>query len=374
VSSAAVCVLSLYGASQLDSSQVRDDVERELGRLDRFAFTASVQADDVLETWRWALTAAAMLAVAAVVFSVYASRGHRVSRVALTVVVPLMMVPAVVSGWSLVPALLAVGAVVFLWLPDSRAWFAAQGPAPATKPSVHAPRGDPMSSTTPPPGEGHDESGREAPPPPPQYGQPPPYGQAPQPESGSGQQQTSEPYGQQPYGQQPYGQQPYGQESQPSPYPTRRPGVVTAAAVIAMVMSTLTALVWLVLGVVAVSAGDTIVDEIRDDPDAMRELDDAGITLSDVQDGIEVFGVVALILGVLMLLTIWPAIGVLRGSGVARVILVILSIVTVLVGLLGTVGLTGLGLPWVIAGALVIVFLFVGDAGAWFAGKKAGAV
>ena len=150
--------------------------------------------------------------------------------------------------------------------------------------------------------------------------------------------------------------------------------MVTAAAIIAMVMSVLTGLVWLVLGVVAVSAGENIVDEIRDDPDAMRELDDAGITLTDVQDGIEVFGVIALILGVLMLLTIWPAIGVLRGSGVARVILVILSVVTVLVGLIGTVALTGLGLPWVISGALVIVFLFIGDAGAWFAGKKAGAV
>ena len=63
-----------------------------------------------------------------------------------------------------------------------------------------------------------------------------------------------------------------------------------------------------------------------------------------------------------------------RGSGVARVVLTILAIVTVLFGLFFTVFGSGFGLPWAITGGLVLVLLFVGDASAWFAGKKAGAV
>ena len=56
------------------------------------------------------------------------------------------------------------------------------------------------------------------------------------------------------------------------------------------------------------------------------------------------------------------------------VLLTILSVVTVLFGLFFTVFGTGIGLPWAITGGMVIVLLFVGDASAWFAGKKTGAV
>jgi len=389
--SAAVCLLSLYGASQLDSSQLRSDLTRE---LDRFEILSSVQPADVLETWRWALTAAAVLAVAAVVFSVFTSRGHQASRVGLTVVAPLMVVPAVMSGWSLVPALLALGAVAWLWVADSRAWFAAMGGGSTT---AHARRGEHMSSSTPPPGEGQREPGHE-PPTAPQYGQqPPPYGggseddttaQQPYGQPAQGQppqygqqpqtqppQYGQQPYGQQPYASQPYGQQPYGhQQGVPSPYPAKRPGVVTAAGIISILMSALTGLVWLLFGIFAVASGDAIVDAFQDDEDMRRQLDDAGVSISDLQNGIETFGVVALVIGVLMLLTILPAIGVLRGSNAARVVLIILAVVTVLVGLFFTVFGGGVGLPWAIAGGLVVLFLLLGDAGAWFAGKRAGAV
>jgi hypothetical protein len=369
---------------------VRSDVARTLGRFD---FTAGVQVDDVIRTWRWSLTAAAVLAVAAVVFSVYASRGDQVSRVALTVVVPLMVLPAVVSGWSLVPALLAVGAVVLLWVSDSRAWFEALRGGPPTTTSADARRGEHMSSSTPPPSDDRRDSDEQggSPPPPPAYGQQPPQydpgygqqGQQPYGQQGYGE-QGQQPYGQQ--GQQPYGQQGYGQPGQPygspygqhpgesSPYPSRRPGVVTAAAIIAMVMSALTGLAWLVMGLIAVASGDSIIDEVRTDADARRQLDDAGISFTELQDGIQVFGVVALVIGVLFLLTIIPAVGVLRGSGVARVLLTILSVIALLIGLFFTVFGAGIGIPWAIAAALVLILLFVGDAGAWFAGKKAGAV
>ena len=150
--------------------------------------------------------------------------------------------------------------------------------------------------------------------------------------------------------------------------------MVTAAAIIAMVMSALTGLAWLAIGLIAVASGDSIIDEVRGDADARRQLDDAGISMSELQDGIQVFGVVALVVGVLILLTILPAVGVLRGSGVARVVLTILSVVALLLGLFFTVFGAGIGIPWAIAAALVLVLLFVGDSGAWFAGKKTGAV
>jgi hypothetical protein len=139
-------------------------------------------------------------------------------------------------------------------------------------------------------------------------------------------------------------------------------------------MSALTGLAWLLIGVFAVASGDSIIDEVRTDADARRQLDDAGISFTELQDGIQVFGVVALVGGVLFLLAIIPAVGVLRGSGVARVVLTILSVIALLVGLFFTVFGAGIGIPWAIAAALVLVLLFVGDAGAWFAGKKAGAV
>ena len=88
--------------------------------------------------------------------------------------------------------------------------------------------------------------------------------------------------------------------------------MVTAAAVIAMVMSGLTGLVWLLGGVVAIAGGDAILDEVRNDDALREELNQADVTMAQLEDGIQVFGVVALIVGVLMLLAIWPAVGVLR--------------------------------------------------------------
>jgi hypothetical protein len=150
--------------------------------------------------------------------------------------------------------------------------------------------------------------------------------------------------------------------------------VVTAAAIIAMIMSALTGLVWLLFGIFAIASGDSLVEAIRDDADLSRQFNDGGVTMTQLQDGIQTFGVVALVLGVLILLTILPAVGVLRGSNAARVVLIILAAITVLVGLFFTVFGGGVGLPWAIAGGLVVLFLLLGDAGAWFAGRKAGAV
>ena len=194
-----------------------------------------------------------------------------------------------------------------------------------------------MSSTTPPPGEGPQEPSPEGTPPPPPYGQPtdpgqgeppgqpPQYGQPTDP--GQGRRRTASPrstaspptrarvsrrtasrlMASSPTANSLMGTalRPTGYE-QPSPYPAQRPGVVTAAAIIAMIMSGLTGLAWLFFGVTATAGGDAIIDAIRDDQATREELDNAGVTLTQLEDGIQVFGVVALIVGVLMLLAIWP--------------------------------------------------------------------
>lgn len=199
-----------------------------------------------------------------------------------------------------------------------------------------------------------------------EHGQPPPYGQPPQ-------QTYDQQYGQQPqYGQQ-YGQQGYGS---PTPYPAHRPGGVLAASIITIVMSVLTGGLWVLLGIAFLVAGDSVTDEMLSSPDGqgqqlLRELD---ITATQLRDGVTAFGAVALVVGIIMLLAIIPAVLVLRGSGAGRVLLVIASAVTVLVGLFFTITGQGIGIPWVIAGGVVIALLYLGGAGAWFAGKKARAV
>jgi len=362
-----VLVACLAVVGQFDSAELREEIEQAPN-----PFGVVVDPDDVLRAMRVMLTGVAVLSITAVVFAVYAFRGHRPSRIGLAVLVPVMLVPSAVSGWAgLIPALLAVVGVVLLWSPASRDWFAAVGGGAAPARAVSTQRGDAMSNPTPPPGqEPQDPSG---PPPPPQYGsgygesQPPPPPPAYEPPPASDPQQgPAYPQGHPPYGSSGY--------DQPSPYPRKRPGIVTAAAVITMVMTVLTGLGWLLLGIFMVAGGDTIIDEVRDDPDLRADLDDGGITLSQLQDGITVFGVIALVIGVLMLLVVWPAIGVLRGSGAARIIVAVLAGICTLVGLFFTVFGGGTGIPWALTGLLVVILLFVGDAGSWFAGKKAGAV
>lgn len=372
-------LVSLYGVSQIDAGPIRADVERE---LDRWGVTGVLDASDVLTVMRWTTSATALLAVPVLVFGVHTYRGHRPSRLALAVLAPLLVLVGLVSGWALFPVLLVAVGTVLLWLPAARAWFAALpgGQRPAAAP---VPSGGVTVSHPPPPGS--DQPGQpgpheerpygdppsSAPPPPP----PPPPPPGEQPAGGYPQQPyQQQPYQQQPYGQQPYGQQPYGQYEQPSPYPQRRPGKVTAAAVITMVGSVLTGGFWLVIGAIALAASESDVDELYESSEMQRGLEGTNISLQDFRDGVDAFGIGFIIFGLLLLLAILPAIGVLRGSGASRVILIVLSGLTTVIGLFFTLAGGGTGIPWAIAGILVIVFLLVGDSGAWFAGKKAKAV
>ncbi|CAN5902276.1 hypothetical protein BH20ACT6_BH20ACT6_10720 [soil metagenome] len=379
IGAALMLVWSIAALTALDEPQLRLELERA---MESRPMPVDVSLATLREIIGWLLRVLAVLSVPTAVFALFAARGDRGSRIALTALGlggSLLFVLGGVPG--VVAALLIVTCVTMLWARPARAWYAdvanlesiENRPDRQTGVTTHG--GDRiMSSNQPPPYEGGStSSGGSEQPAAPSYGQQPDQGQPP-PQYGSQQGYGQQGYGQQGYGQQGYGQQGYGQ---PSPYPTHRPGNVIAAGVITIVMSVLTGGVWLVMGLVLTLGGDSVLDAMRRSPDfdQMRsQLADSGISMRELETGIAGFGVAALIAGIIMLLSIVWAVMAMRGSSVGRVLLVIASAVTVLIGLFFTV--TGLffGLIWVIAGAVVIAMLYVGDAGAWFAGKKAGAV
>lgn len=179
------------------------------------------------------------------------------------------------------------------------------------------------------------------------YGQPPstpnPYGQA------FGEQQTPPPYG----GQQT--PQPYGSAAPHSG--DERPGTVTAAGWITIVLSGLSAAMFGIVGVLFLVARDTIVNELERVP----EFEEANIDPDSV---------VGVMVAFMLFLVIWAVISVvlgvfvLRRSNVARILLVISSAVVALGSLLSIT--SGLSAIWLVGAIAVIAMLFVGGAGDWF--------
>ncbi len=375
----AVLVLawSVVLVAALDEPQVRAELDRALAEG---GLPSSVDAETLRELVRWLLTALAVGAVPVAVFAVFAARGDRVSRVALTVLGGLGALLFALAGVvGLLVSAVAVAAVVMLWVPSARGWYA---PVSAPGPTDSAPNrhtgiirhgGDRMSSSTPPPSD--DDVRGEPPPQPPAYGQehqtqwqqqPPAHAQQ-QPQYGQPGHEQQPGYGQQPS----HGQYGYGQ---PSPYPSRRPGTVTAAAWITIVMSALTGGLWALIGIGLLAAGGSVSDSILEEPEGRQFLQELDISVDQFRDGVEVAGIVGLVFGLLMLLAIIPAVMVLRGSNAGRVLLTVCAAVSLLIGLFFTVTGAIFGLIWVVAAGAVIAMMFVGEAGSWFAGKKAGAV
>jgi hypothetical protein len=80
---------------------------------------------EVIEWLRRAAYAVVFLSIAGVVFAVFTARGHRGSRIGLTVICGLAFIGFVAAGGfaGLLPAALAIICAMQLWSPDSRAWF-----------------------------------------------------------------------------------------------------------------------------------------------------------------------------------------------------------------------------------------------------------
>jgi hypothetical protein len=217
--------------------------------------------------------------------------------------------------------------------------------------------------------EGQNPYGGQPPPPNP-YGQPPPppnpYGQPPRAENPYGQPPFPQPAPpQQPYGQQTYGGGPLndGLDMYGRPLVAvkqTRPGTVTAAGWIALVVSGLSALLYGILTFAMIVAKDDVLREIDK---AVAEQGGAGDF-----DAETAFGAVV---GVLVVVIVWCliacllAVFVLRRSNAARIMLVISAVVAGLLSLLG-VKSGVLAIP-LLACLATVILLFTGGAGDWFA-------
>ena len=221
-----------------------------------------------------------------------------------------------------------------------------------------------MSDQYPPPSDQSPEEppGEDAPPEsPPQ--QPPVYGQSPYGQPAYGQDPYGQPaYGQSPYGQYPYAGSPYGA---PGRAPDARPGTVTAAAIVTWVLSGMSALFFGAAMFVLVVARDEAIAEIERQPGVGEMLRESGLSVDSV---------VGMVIAVCGLFLVWALVAMVlalfafRGSNGARIGLVISAGVVALLSLISiTSGVSIMTLGGAIA---VIVLLFVGDAGAWYASKR----
>lgn len=164
------------------------------------------------------------------------------------------------------------------------------------------------------------------------------------------------------YGQAPFPQQPpaYGQPAYPAGVdPDKRPGTVTAAAIIAMVFSGLTFVASVIGAIALVAAKDDMVDEIRKEP----TFDD----VSNPEDIVTFLVVLVVVLAIWCLVSIVLAVLAMRRSNVARILLVISSVVAALLSLLAITSL--ISFVTLAAAVTATVLLLVGRAGEWYARK-----
>ena len=346
-------------------------------------FGPDISVDTALETLRIGLMVLASGCVAAIVFAVFTARRYRSAQIGLTVLAAAWALVSLMLGLAgVLLAIIAVGCVVLLWSAEARTWFATSTPPreavtgePPNSPPPNATsvKGTPIVMSTPPPSDepgqpktwgkpddqessgsspGGDSSASPYPPPPPA---PPPSGPPPPPPPPP---PPSQPGGYSGYGPPPAGgYQPYSAYAPAMPppppasvVPTKRPGTLTAAGIITVVMSALALIpgvifsLWFLVDRESMEQDQTFIDGAREWETSVESY----VTMIAVFFGIvAIMAAAAIVLGILLLM-----------DKRVRIPLVVLSALTILVGLFSII--------WSIAAILVIVFLFVGGAGAWF--------
>lgn len=190
------------------------------------------------------------------------------------------------------------------------------------------------------------------------YGQPvPTSSDQPPTESSPGWHPPQSPQGGYPP-QSPQGGYPPAPYGHPQPRGAERPTTVTAAAWITIVMSALSALLFIFVSLVAVLAQDLMTREIRRQP-GFEDL------------GVDPGSVIGIVVAVMIVFALWSVIGialgvfVLKRSNLARILLVISSAAVALISL-ASIASGASALP-LVAAVAVVVLLFVGGASEWFA-------
>lgn len=364
--SVALVITAFQQIATLHSLDTRTTVERLVADQPS---GLSITVDTWLEVLKVLGMVSGACAAAAAILGWQALQRSRSARIALLVI----GVPLVLAGLASGPifALLVGFGVVVLWLPSANAWFDPTGAG--TMPAMSdAPR--PPASPTPPGSAGPGQPASPVPPPvpappagpygrqpPPPYGQPP-YGAAPAPPPQPG---TWPPN---PYAQQPH---PYVQPQQPyPPYAPQggrpdeagaRPGPVTAAVIITIVLSGITAILGVILAVVGAAVSDDLLSDLAD-----RGYDITDVTSHELAVGLAMIGGFVVVIA---LAAIVVAIFVLRRSRGARVVLTVFSALTILTSLITITSIVAV-LP--LAGAIAtIVLLYRRSSSDWFAGRGA---
>lgn len=144
-----VSALGSWGSIALQDA-VRDALAQEP------ASELGISVDQALEALRYAAYVGVALAASGLVFAVYTARGHRTSRVMLTVLLGLAFLLFAALGLpGLLPALFAGISAWSLWTPDARRWFdqvdgrAVPAAAAAATPARH----DPFAAPRPTPAD-----------------------------------------------------------------------------------------------------------------------------------------------------------------------------------------------------------------------------
>lgn len=149
----------------------------------------------------------------------------------------------------------------------------------------------------------------------------------------------------------------------PQAGPTRRPGTVTAACVLTWVFSGLVLLVFGYLAIAASTQREEVIDQLEGD-ESFQDLDVDPASVVDSLTGIGIAGVVICLVAILLAAMAFS------GSGVGRIGLVVISALTAIVSLVASLAIVPF--LWVIVSVTVIVLLFTGGAGNWYAARKRG--
>ena len=316
--------------------EMRSEVDSLVNQAPLDAYDLS--AAQVLEWMRLGMMAVAAASVAAIILAIYTVRGHRGSRIALTIVSATSSLMFVASGLAgLLPAAMAIGCVILLWSREANDWFNPERARKRAEAAEAAARAETPASVA--PETAHVE--------------------------GSGEQQQARP-ADIPFGtaQPPVHSRPYARAPQPSgqhPQQSRLPGTVLAAMLTATIMSGLVVLAGVVvLAGYAASPGD-LGAELLDQPALENNPQIESLGWSADTLGRAVVYVMAAICA-LALAAIGSAVWMLRRSNAARIVLVVLCGITIAVSVLATI----VGIPWIAAAIVVIVLVFRPSANAYF--------
>lgn len=166
-----------------------------------------------------------------------------------------------------------------------------------------------------------------------------------------------------PGGPAPYPTGAYPQQPGVQAEPGKRPGSVTAAGWITILLSFLSALTAAAL----FAATSRAVDYVYDHPDQL-EINPADLPAARGDFEAAIFGIAGVLL-VIALIGILLGFAVLKRQGWARILLIATSALTALVGLIASFGIVGI--PWLVGSIAVIVLLLGSRAGAWFKAGRA---